>query len=716
MALLLLLVISLAFACAGDDDDDNDDVGDDDDDNDDDDNDDNDNDDDNNDDDDDDDTTPEGLPTFSKFVTPNESPLPPSVDACAVYRQEQCQTGTVHRCAIYDGGSKDWVVDPDPWVEQTFNYDRYFDLYNRMEGQHAAFIMTQSMPPGTPEETWSDPQYFQEYDGYGDAAGWTGTALLAAAARYASTGTDADYERMLAHFESTAFQYEANEIPGLLIRSHFAMMEEGGPSHPIGLAGMAVTEYHEPGDWHFRYPLSEAMLERLPAYYTEGVEVGGEHWDVTPVWMGDASRDMYVRGLPGVMLAYDLLEDQGPREQHLRQVIQTEIPCTLNRMKKMRIRNLQSNPIIVEAVAAYLGSDRLLLDPDDIDITQVDEITAYVMEQPNPDYMDAFDDTCPDGPPMEVDPEYDFDASDFLGFMLDFTQLVIRMQRQGVVPVAWLMAPTVNGGEIVFMTQWALAAHYLTGDSRYLDFVEGLQQELQYWEVINLMGSFYMPKWCRPHYGPSLLYPSLWNMQNRIDKSIYPEYWTNLAGAIAEEMRHKDLEQANDGYFGILYGTMVDDQVDAGRQDYLDFIVDMLANAGQYGVTDRNEPRRNYSVDWREDPPPGVQIEELSEDDRDMYLEDITLFGLVIVEGWIEDEFARAVEGMPVQYRVPGDFQWQMDPFMLYRSYGGREATVQYAAMGFPVTYWVGRMQGLIDAGAGTALGWQDTGVPCDVE
>jgi len=582
-----------------------------------------------------------------------------------------------------------------------------------MEGQHSdlKFIETAPMWPGTPESVWSDPDNFLEYDGFGDGSGWTGTALWSAASRYLVTGTEADYARMLDHFQAMAFQYEANGIPGMLMRSHFAMLEEGAPA-PAGNPGKAVTTYIEPDDWHFRYPLAGTYLERLPAYYTEGVEIGGLHYDVTPLWMGDASRDMYVRSLPGVMLAYDML-GRGPDEDRLRSVIETEIPCTLKRMKKMRISNLQSNPFFLDALTAYLGAARLRLEPGDIDFSSIDTIHAYVMEQPNPDNPEAFDTECPDDLPTEVDPAYDLDASNLIEFIIRFADIVMRMQREGDVPIAWIQFVSIRGADALFMTQWALAAHYLTGDPRYLDFLEGMMDEIEYWPVIDTFGSFWMPKWCRSHFAPSLLYPTLWNLQSRVSRKTYPGFWRRLGTAIMEEARYKELEQANDVFFGILYDNMVDETIDPRGHAYALEMVDMLRDMGQLQVADKFEPRRNYNVDLLNDTPPDIEIEELSQEDLDTCTEPLVVFGIEIEPGRIEDELPRAVEGLFLPYRVPGSFQWAMDPFMLWRDYGGGEARTQWPMVGMTVSFWTGRVQGTIDEGDGMALAWRDTGDTC---
>jgi hypothetical protein len=76
------------------------------------------------------------------------------------------------------------------------------------------------VPCGTAESEWSKPVCFERYDGYGDASGWTGTAARAAAARYRTTGTAADYERVLTKLEKAVFLYEVTNVPGLIARSH----------------------------------------------------------------------------------------------------------------------------------------------------------------------------------------------------------------------------------------------------------------------------------------------------------------------------------------------------------------------------------------------------------------------------------------------------------------------------------------------------------------
>ncbi len=722
--MIFLLSLALSCGCGDDDDDDsddpptNDDADDDvDDDTDDDVDDDTDDDaDDDADDDSDDDMQYPNVPRFKAiWHQANESPLPEAMTSCAIYRETACIADTTHTCEIYDAGESDWASDPDPMLEQMYWYDRYYDLYMNMEGQHSDRYTTIPIEPGTPEEVWSDPAIFQRHNGYGDASGWTGMVLGSAAARYQETGTEADYLRMLDKFDSMMFLYEVTEIPGFLARSHFAMLQDDGIL-PIGHPGKAIGQYSDSG--HFKYPLSDEILARLPSYYTEGVVVEGTQRDVTPVWQGDASRDMHVRSLPGIMLAYDMLGEDGEANR-LRGLVDQAIPCTLNRLKKMRITNLQSNALLREFITLYLSGGRLLLDPGDIDLTSIDTIIAYVMEQPNPNHMDMFDASCPDGPPLTItDPTYDLDASNAVEFIAKFMELSQRIGVDAELPIAWILAPGVRGGDIAFMVQWALAAHYVTDDERYLQFVDQMMTEMEFWPIINTMGSLYTPKWCRPTFAPSLIYPTLWNLQARVDPTEFPDFWNNMGTAIFEETKNKELAGAGDAFFGVLYDFMVDTNIDPGKSAYIDEMVALLAQTEQYqaGPENKFDPRRNYQVLLLSNPPPefDLPVELPTQEDLDMCLQEVELFGIVLYPGWIEDELPRAVDYLPMKWRVPGSMQFAMGPWMLERSYGSKAGRVMWPMQGLSSAFWTGRAQDTITAGNGTALAWRDTGENCE--
>jgi len=618
----------------------------------------------------------------------------------------------LRKCELFDVGAGGWAEQPDPYAEQIFWYDRYFDLYHRMEGQQAEFLYTKPMAPGTPESMWGDPKSFQTYTGHWDSAGWTGTALQAAAARYKMTGTEADYERMLLQMQAMMFMYEATGVPGLLMRCHYAMLPEGAP-FPVGHPGRALIPFTPLEVWEDHNPIAAECKSRLPAYYTQGVEIDGQHYQTEPYWMGRASRDMYVRSLPGIMLAYDLLAE-GEAEGKLRADVKKYIPCTLKRMKKARIINLQANELVREAIAAYFGVNSLRLDPGDLDPTTLDTAYGYVLEQPRPDKWDQFDPTCPDTLPTEVDPEYDLDgASD--DFVIRFVTMMARLGTAAEKPIAWMQFPSVRGADALYMLQWALAGHYLSGDERFLDFARSVIDESTFWPSVNTMGSFQLPKWCKPHYGPSLVYPTFFNLQQRIDRKLFPEFWHKLGVAIREEFRDKELKDANDCYFGVLYDGLVDGTIDPESHAYALEMVAMLRQTGQYQVADPFEPRRSYNTDLLSNAPAGFAEphEPLSPEDKAICTTPVEVFGMRFDMQQMEDENPRALKGLPVKYRIAGPFQWQEDPYQLYKDYGDRNGRTQWPMSCFSVAYWTGRMQGTITDGAGLALAWRDMGA-CD--
>jgi len=656
-----------------------------------------------------------GTPVFGAMASPPEgSVLPDTVASCALYRETRCESGTKRVCDIYDSKVGDWSVSPPAMTQQAFMFDRYYDLYHRVEGQAMDFRFTKPVPTGTPEAEWTKPEYFRKYDGYGDASGWSGTAMGGAAGRFRATGTDADYERMVTMLEEVLFQYEVNDIPGMLIRSHWAMLPEGAPD-PIGNWARAVAHYRpdDGSDGHFTYAIAEKFHDRLPEYYLDGVDIEGAHYDTKPRFQGDASRDMYVRGLPGILMAFDLLGD-GEREDGLREVIRTELPCTLNRLRKGRIYNLDQNQDIKETLLAYIGGneDVMILEEGELEVfTALDELIFYAMEQPHPLHMDSFDASCPDGPPMEVDPRFELDAASDT-FLLDMVAMLYRLTGEGEEPLAWAQYVSVRGADVLFVTQWALTAHYLTGDGRYLEFLLGLMDEIDYWGIVHTYGALQMPRWCSPHFGPSLLYPTLWNLLGRIDAKDFPDYWAKLAKVVKEEGKDKDMEGRNDAYWGVLYNRMADQASDPDCQAYVQQHVDLLATYGM-NPDDKLAPDRNYPRNFIDNPDPDIPLVDITPEQLALCTEPITIMGMELPAAGLEDDWPRAVDTPPMHKRVGGGFIWTIDPWMVKREYGGVGMDEQWPMLGMTVPYWMGRADGVITEGEGLALGWRDTGEEC---
>ena len=578
---------------------------------------------------------------------PTGSPLAPEAEACSLYREERCVEGTLQRCEIFDGSLQEWAAEVPAMTRQAFMFDRYYDLYHEVEGQTMDTHFTTVVPYGTPESEWSKPEFFERYDGYGDASGWTGTAVWAAAARYRSTGTTADYERMLTKLEKAVFLYEVTNVPGLIARSHGAMLPEGAP-HPHGNWRRSIRPYNscDGSDGHFCYPIEAELLDRVPGYYTTGVEIGETHYDTSAAWQGDASRDMYVRGLPGLMLAYDML-GEGSREEVVKATMKTELPCTLNRMKRGRIYNLDKNLDVKEILKGYLAGPNMLLEPgEEVVFTEADELTFFAMEQPHPLHWELFDRECPDGPPMEVDPDFELDAEDPM-FLLDLLGLFAKEGGLGDEPLAWTQHPAVRGADTVYMTSWALTAHYLTGDDRYLEFVQDLMDEVPYGPVIHTYGALQLPKWCAPHFAPSLVYPSLYHLLARIDPEQFPNYWKMLSSAVVIEGRGKDIANRDDCLFGVLYERMTDLSTDPGKAKYVGHHASVLATYGM-SAEDKLEPDRNVPRNFIDNLDPAVPLEEIPADDLALCTEPPEVLGVTFPAPGLEDDWPRAVDPVPL--------------------------------------------------------------------
>lgn len=651
-------------------------------------------------------------PTLGAVWAAPPSTLPADQSACAVIDDLQCTDGTGSRCSLWDAGEGAWATDVPPMTEQAFVFDRFYDRYHSPEGQAMDFEFTAPMLAGTPEEEWSLPGYHAGYDGIGDASGWTGTALWGASARYATTGTDADYSRLVDQAAAMALLYEVTGVPGLLARSHWAMLPEGAPE-PAGHPDKSLSPFRiaDGTSGHYHLPIPDDVLARLPAYYTEGVELEGVHYDTTPRAMSDASRDMYVRAMPGVIAAWDLLGD-GARESAIRDVFRTELPATLNRMVKGRIYNLQENDDLREAVGGLVTGAGVTLEEGDIDLETVDEIIFYVMEQPHPDHMDLFEVEAPATPPTEFDPRYELDLADpaVIGDLLSF---LARQQRQGEQPIAWVMYVGARASDLLFMTQWGLVAHYVTGEEVYLDFVDRLMAESEYWPIMRSYGALQLPRFCAPHYGPSIGYPSLHNLLARTDPTS--EFWQALSEVAYQEALIAENEVRDDPFFGVLYHRMVDPDVDPGRDAY---VAEMTALLATYGMNpdDKLEPDRNYPRRWLSEPDPSVEIETIAEGDPEWTIceDPVTILGIEIPAPRIDGEPSRSVDPLPLHMRIGGAFLWQMDPWMLERDYGGVGMDAQWPMLGMTVPYWIGRADGTITEGEGLALAWRPTGETCE--
>ena len=86
------------------------------------------------------------------------------------------------------------------------------------------------------------------------------------------------------------------------------------------------------------------------------------------------------------------------------------------------------------------------------------------------------------------------------------------------------------------------------------------------------------------------------------------------------------------------------------------------------------------------------------------------LMGLEVPPPEIDGVAIRSADPLPLDKRIGGTFLWQMDPWMVQRTYGGVGMDEQWPMLGLFTPYWVGRLDGVITEGTGLALAWKETG------
>ncbi|MCB9477950.1 MAG: hypothetical protein H6684_05810 [Deltaproteobacteria bacterium] len=723
-AFVVLTLIAFGLpSCGGDDDDDNDtssidddasdddtdddtsddDTGDDDDSTDDDDT----SDDDTADDDTTDDDTDDGL-KVEALLEGTASILPNGVESCAVIAQTQCVGGVLKECAIYDTGEGEFADDPPAWLERIYYLDRYHDLYYQSENSGLNFETITGIEPGADEAVWSDPANFDEHQDWGDGAFYMGYQLMAASLRYAVTGTDADYARMVATLEKQLNNWRVTGVPGYMVRATAAMLDQGvsiPPHHPE----YNLRTYKERSN-HVIYTVDPARYELIPDYYHEGVTIDETPYNTTPMMEGSPSLDAYSGALMGQQMAFDLLREE---DSALADEIAQNVTCFLKRHKKLRITNLTDSPLGRAAVQYLTNASAFHPDPDDIDLSEVGTLIGYVQEAIPPPDADtgSFIEGCPDTLPTEVDPDYDLDAS-AKGFLGKLLALGNRLAGNGDAPIDFIYFVSHRGGDVGFLLNYALFAYHATGDQQYLDWIDSaLVDEIDGLAVLNTAGSFYLPIFCNSWIGGDLIHPILYAALARVDDDALAPA---LRRTLLEEFKNKLFATDNNAYFGLTYGAVMDASVDPLVGDYVDWAVEELSGYIQH-PDHPLDPKRKYSTDFITNPLPGYEPEGPTQDEIDACEAGIELGPIEIPGPGVDPDFEVVSRApLPVGKRVPHDLIWHFSPHNLKRDYGSNEGRGHLMFTDLTVPFWLGRYYDFIDDGQGTALAWRATGASCD--
>jgi hypothetical protein len=649
---------------------------------------------------------PEPEPSFTPGPTVaavDADPLAGStVESCPVYLEERCEAGMRQRCEIYDTGSGSFVDAPDPLLRRVFLYDRWYDLHSSPLGLTGERVFAGAMPGSTPEEEWSSPENFAGWAGMGDAAIWTGAALVSDIFRYTETRTEADYARMEAKTRTLVRNFEVTGIPGYLARYHFLHVPEGTPQ-----SDRLILETNEPRS--IDLPIEDLDIEGLPPEYrTMG----------TPLWNGDVSIDQYTGPMTAFPIAYNLLRDEA-----LEQKMVHHLTCYLKRLARIEIINLKARPDLIQELWDFFGGSNLKLDPDDPDISQLGEMVWYVHRGINRNNAASFDRTCPDSVQLEPWRVIDARSPTFESELLELATDINRSIRTRENQIDHFYIPSVRGGDASHLMHLATIAYYFTGDPQYQSFLfDELIGRIRTVDVAKTMMAFRLPDWCFRFYGDHITYGTHWQLITMLPPG---ELRDQMIDVMEREAWQKAMFNHGSAKFNVMYASTVPEEVASERSLAISIALAQLSDFGGNGG-EQDAPRRTHIRDPAaiiDALPPGISVRCPSEEERMMCEKGGTLLGFPLEGSIISRECdgrggecrmsdglctdGLASEGLPSSLRSYADFMWQRSPFSL----GDRHSVdgqVQSPGRDLTEPYWLMRHYGFLDQGAGQVLAWRD--------
>ncbi len=656
-------------------------------------------------------------PTFAS--RPNDPSAETDLESCAIYQQERCEGGEKKVCAIYDTATDGFVDAPDDILNRVYLYDRWHDLYTSPNGLAAERVFNTDIPGSMPESEWGDAAKFAGWAGTGDAAIWTGAALVSNIFRYMVTGTPADYTHMTERLKALLRNFEVTGIPGYLARHHYLVLDEGGPQND-----QIMIEYGLDKRNNRDNPIEEPeAVEGLPPMYFDGVPDGeGGLAKGTPYWNGHPSIDQYSGPMTAFPLIYNILKEE---DQALKDKIVHNMTCYMKRLKRMELINLQDNPKVLKEVTEYFAGANMHLDPDDMDFSKLDRLVVYYHANFNQANADTFDRSCPDT--LELEPSRIIDASS--NFMLDMLKLADEFDGDSDEPAREKMIDhfyiaNVRGGDASHLMHLALMNYYFTGDQQYLDFLfDELIDGLSTIEVAKTMMAFRLPDWCFRFYGDHISYGTHWQMITMLPES---ELKDEMLEVMKGELWEKALYNHESAKFNTMYASVFS-ETDENRAEAIVSVVAQLADfGGNDGVKDA--PRRTYTRDRQsiiDAFPSNISLRCPSEEERNICEDGGDLFGIPLESSEISYEcdgrpgectmedgkciIGLASSGLPASLRAYSDFMWQRSPFDIGDSHGGI-GRVQSPGRDFTEAFWMASYYGFIDNGDGQFLAWKNAG------
>jgi hypothetical protein len=665
-----------------------------------------------------------GLPALHVGPALSEVAVDPlaglDLEACAVYRDERCVGGRDLHCEIYDPATSVFVDEPDALLRRSLLYDRWYDLYMSPDGQTCERRFVKTMLPDAPESEWSDPIHFSSFDGWGDGALWNGSAVNAATFRYATTGTEADYQRMEQKVRAIVRGFDLTGVPGYLARAHFLWYPDGGPASAEHLVvhGAGIGEHSGMNTLE-----DPASVEGLPALYLEGLpDEHGEMVKGVPMWGGHPSIDSYTGAMVSLPIAWPLLRDEGLKDR-----IAEHLTCYLKRLRRIEVIKLQQNPEALDSLRSYLGSADVTLEPGDPDPAELDRIVLFAHYGINTSQPETFDRTCPGELRLDPDQVLDATAPDFLLQMISLAQ---DMDGDGskprrVRPIDHVYIPTLRGGDASHMMHLATLAWWFTGEEQYRRFLyEELIGRLDTVCVAHIMQAFNLPDFCHTFFDDHITYGTHWQFIRMLRDS---ELKTEMQRVMEEENWQKRLSPHANAKFNVLYASSVPEDMATGRARALQELGDQLAVLGGTGSA-LDAPRRHMAIDRAAVIaafPEGVSLRCPTEQERLLCEDGGDVFGVPVgehpmsypcdgraTECVMED--GACIEGiasgyLPSNLRRYADYMWQRSPYQVGEDVAD-EGRLQSPGLDLSEPYWIARYFGYLDGGEGQVLAWRDHG------
>ncbi|MBI4818359.1 MAG: hypothetical protein HY791_18990 [Deltaproteobacteria bacterium] len=638
------------------------------------------------------------------------------VSSCPVFLDERCQSGAKQRCELYDVATKTFPETQDPVLRQVFLYDRWYDRYTSPLGLTMERGFKGAMPGSAPEADWLTG--FDRWHGSGDAAIWTGVALVSDFFRYVATKTEADYQRVEAKTRALVRNFEVTGVDGYLARYHFLLVPPGTPQNDQ----LILVEGTEGQTGDNNVPLPSVDVDGLPDAYRTGVP-DGQGGTVAPhaYWNGDPSIDQYTGPMVAFPLVYPHLRDETLKAKLVR-----HLGCYLKRLQRIEIRNLHTRPELIRELKDAFGGNALRLDPGDPDPTQLQTMVWYVHPGINSRNYMNFDATCPDRVQLEPSRVYDALSPTFESELLGLASDINRETRQRPTQIDHFYIPSIRGGDASHLMHLAAVLYHLTGEEQYRSFLfDELIGKLRADEVALTMMAFRAPDSCFKFYGDHITYGTHWQFLTMLEDSPLRN---TMVRVMEEEVWQKAMWNHHNAKADALYASVVPSG--SGRDDALRSLRDQLTGFGGNGGT-HEAPRRTHDVSVQsviDRLPSNITVRCPTEAERVQCETETTLLGFPLESKKISRECdgrpgecrfedgtcanGLASEGLPVALRSYADFLWQRSPFDLGdpRSVDGQ---VQSPGRDLGEPFWTARYYDFIDTGRGQVLAWRQTQEAC---